>query len=135
MALELLHGSLATIDASLDGDSVKCAFGRWFAQIVRSASSTLTFCSGNWIEERPGAVQLVGRLDGFGSTGESFSSPLAFVTATDPIPAILTADTGTTLSFDANVFEDSLEMVAGGNSGRSIGFRSHGPVIAAGFTA
>lgn len=131
--MALLHGSLATIDASIDGDSLKCVAGRWFAQIVRGSSSVLTFCSGNWIEERPGALQLVGRIDGFGSTGEAASDILQYVTEDAPVAMVLTADTGKTLTFDANIFEDGLEMTAGGNSGRSIAFRSHGEVVSAGF--
>ena len=138
MAINLLHGSVSTLDVSFGGKSMKCAFGRWMAQIIRGASSVLTMCSGNWISERPGAMQLVGRLDGFAATGavaDTWTSPLAFITATSTIAAVLTADTGVTISFNANVFEDTMEMVAGGNSGRSIGFRSDGAVTVAGFVA
>lgn len=135
MALGLLHGSLATIDVSLDATSTKCIWGRWFAQFVRGATSITTFCSGGWIEERPGQIQMIGRLDGFASTGTAYSDPLVYITKATPVAFILTADTGKTLTFSGNVFEDSWEVVAAANAGRSIGFRSTGAVVSAGFTS
>lgn len=131
MALELLHGSLASIDISLGGTSVKCVFSRWMATIVRGATAATTFCSGGWVEEQPGMRQLLARLDGFASKGTAYSNPLTYITATDTIPVVLTADMGCTLTFEGNVFEDGIELNAAANGGRGISLRSSGAVVAA----
>lgn len=135
MALALLNGSQSTIDVSLDATSIKCIAGRWFAQIVRGATSATTFCNNGWVAETPGSLQLIGRIDAFASKGVAYSDPLLYVTKATAVAFILTADTGVTLTFSGHVYEDSMEVVAAANQGRSIGFRSTGAVVSAGFTS
>ncbi len=131
MALTLLSGTSANIDISLAGASVKCSFGMWSATFVRSATRTTTFCSGGWVEEQPGDKQLLFRLDGYAGKGVAHTDPSIYVTASSTTAVILTADTGCTLTFAGNVFEDGVQLVAAANSGRSISGRSSGSVTTA----
>lgn len=130
-ALTLLHGSQSTIDVTIESASIKCAFARWIATITRGSTRTTTFCSGGWVEEQPGDKQLLCRLDGYASKGTSFSDPLVWVTASATVSIVLTADTGCTLTFEGNVFEDGIELVASNNSGRGVSLRSSGAVSSA----
>jgi hypothetical protein len=131
MSLALLHGSNSAIDISLGGTSVKCSFARWIATITRGSTRTTTFCSGGWVEEQPGDKQLLARLDGYASKGVAYSDVLVWVTAAASIAVVLTADTSCTLTFQANVFEDGIELVASNNSGRGVSLRSTGAVTSA----
>jgi hypothetical protein len=128
MALAILTGSNTTTDISLGGTSVKCGFGRVAAQIVRGAFRTTTFCSGGWVAEIPGERQLVGSLLGYSIVGVAYADPLIWVTDEDGVAMIITAQTGATITFTANVFSDGLDLVAAANSGRNVDFRSTGTV-------
>jgi hypothetical protein len=129
--LSLLHGSNSAIDISMATVSVRCSFARWIATITRGSTRTTTFCSAGWVEEQPGDKQLLARLDGYASKGVSYSDVLVWVTSATAIAVILTADTGCTLTFNANVFEDGIELVASNNSGRGVSMRSTGAVTSA----
>jgi hypothetical protein len=128
MALAILTGSNSTTDVSMATVSVKCGFGRVAAQIVRGGFRTTTFCTGGWVAEVPGERQLVGSLLGYTITGVAYADPLIWVTDDDGVAMIITAMTGATLTFTANVFSDGIDLVAAANSGRNVDFRSTGTV-------
>lgn len=124
--LNFLHGSLSTIDVTVGGTSIKAAFGRWLAQIVRGATRRTTFADGGWVNEQPGDLQILGRLDGYLTKGTAWSDPFVWITSATVIAMVLQADTSCTLSGNANFFEDGADVVAAANAGRSPAFRSAG---------
>lgn len=129
MALSFLNGSLSTIAVSLGGTAVTCGFGRWLLQIVRGATRRTTFCDTGWVQEQPGDKQGVGQLDGYGTEGTPWSDVLIWITSATVIAFVLTANTGSFLTFSGNVFSDGLEVVAAANVGRGVGFRSTGAIV------
>jgi hypothetical protein len=126
MALSFLHGSLSTIDVTMGGTSIKAAFGRWLAQIVRGATRRTTFADGGWVAEQPGDLQILWRLDGYLTKGTAWSDIFTWITSATPIAMVLQADTGCTLSGSGNTFEDGADVVAAANAGRGVAGRSTG---------
>jgi hypothetical protein len=136
MALTLLDGTTAAIDFTLafsgsNQVSVKCAFSRISARMQRGFTDRTTFCSTGWVEEIPGMKQLLMSLAGYASKGTAYSDPLALFSDNVPRPFLFTADTGCTLTGNANAVSDGVDLVAAANSGRGIDLRSHGPVTSA----
>lgn len=133
MALELLDGTVATIDFSIAYSgtaqtSLKCAFNYLSARMQRGFTEQTTFCSSGWVQENPGMKQVLLHLDGFVSKGAVFSDPLALFADNIAKPFIFTATTGCTLSGSAHASLDAMGMRAAANSERGIDLRSYGPV-------
>lgn len=136
--LSLLDGTVATIDVSFgygaggtSTTSMKCAFNRISADIVREFTEKTTFCSSGWRSRQPGMKQLIGRLDGFASKGTIYSDPLALFADNTARPFVITVDTGCTLSGNMHAARDHIGLNAAANSERGIDFESTGEVVSA----
>jgi hypothetical protein len=66
------------------------------------------------------------QFDGYGTKGTPYSDPLLYITASSTSSLVLTADTSCTLSGAANAFQDGIDMIAAGNAGRGISWRTAG---------
>jgi hypothetical protein len=128
MAVVILTGSLSATDISLGGASVKCGFARIACQFTRGSTSSTTFCTSGWVSEIPGMRQAAGSIVGYAVKGVAWADPLVWVTASAPIAAVLTADTGCHIDMNINVFSDGIDLVAAANSSRGVDFRSDGAV-------
>jgi hypothetical protein len=129
--LSILDGSNANIDLSLDGNSYKCVFNFWTADIVRAFTEATTFCSSGWRSRVPGLKQLVGHAQGYASKGQAISDPSALIAEQSGIPIVLTADTGCTFSFTGHVSRSRTSFRAAENSDAGLDFESTGPVTVA----
>lgn len=137
MALALLDGTTAAIDMTIavaggtNQTSLKCAFGYMSADFVREMTEKTTFCSSGWRSRNPGMKQVVGHLDGFVSTGQSYSDPAAMMSGTTPLAFLFTATTSCTLTGNLHVVRDHMGLRAAANSDRGIDWESDGVVTSA----
>lgn len=131
MALQLLDGTNATIDISFNAISYKCVASYWSADLDRQFFESTVFCSGGWVDEIGGKKQLIGRMDGFASSGYAGSDPLALFNTSfqsTGFPFVLTANTGCYISGNANASRVHTGMRAALQSEFAIDFKSKGAV-------
>lgn len=135
MALVILNGTTASADISFATVSLKCAFSYMSFDFVREMFEQTTFCSSGWRSRIPGMKQLLGRLDGFATTGAAFSDPLAYMTTTVPVAIVATLDTSCTLTFSGFVNRSHVGLRAAGASEAGLDFESTGAVTSAWVTS
>ena len=127
----ILDGSNANIDLSFNGQSYRCVFRYWMADMVRQFTDATTFCSGGWRARTPGMMHLSGQAQGYASKGQPLSDPSLLITQQSGIPIVLTADSGCTFSFTGYVSRSHTAFHAAANSEAALDFESAGPVTVA----
>lgn len=130
MALELIDGTSGAVDISIDGHSAKCYTNYWSADFQKELFEQTTFCSTNWRTRKAGVKGWSGRATGFLPYNAANTDPTAAFDSDDPVPLVLTAFTGCTISGDAHISNVHVGVGAAGNSELSFNFDGDGvPVI------
>lgn len=136
MALALLDGTAAAVDTDVDADgaggsatvSVKCQFRVSTCSITQGTMSYVTFCSSNWVENRPTIKQATASLLGYASKGTTYSKPGSLLALTSATIYTATIDTGCTIAFTPVFTLDTVGITAFGESTRIVELVSSGTV-------
>lgn len=146
MSIQLLDGTTAAFGVTFAARSayggsagtaveLKCTATYWSADIMREMFEQTTFCSTGWRSRIGGMKQLIGRIDGFSSTGIVASDPLLYFANNFPIAVVATVTTSCTLTHDAFVNRRHEGMRAAGNSEAGYDYESFGAVTSAWVTS
>lgn len=129
MALKLLDGTAAAFDITINALSYKCLAAYVSADIVREFTERTTFCTtGGWRSRTPGMKQLIGRIDGFLTSGMPISDPSLLFANTTGYAFVITFDTGCTVTGTLHVGRMHMGLRAQANSEEGIDFESDGQV-------
>lgn len=121
----LLHGTLATIDATIAAASYKCHMSSMsFAFERRDQVVPPTFCGNLWEQAINSYKSIRGVMSGFLAKGDAQSKFGQFF-LTDTYPLVSGVfDTGCSISFTAVMLGDTAGTGAGTPSSRVIAFRN-----------
>lgn len=138
MALSLLDGSSATLDFTTGSSPVswKCVVSYMSIDLGRRLEDRTTFCTGGgWASGVPTMKQAAIRLDGFMSTGATFSDPLAMMATTAAVPFVATFFTGCTYTGNMHAVGQHSGMRAQGASEMGLSAVSDGAITSAWVTS
>lgn len=140
MALALLDGTTAAVDAAFDVDgagatataSLKCMFRSLVVDIQQDSFSYVTFCSANWEENRASIKRAVFGMTGYVGKGVTYAAPGSLMSATVAAATLtFTFDTSCTIVFNPLFKSDQNAINAFGDSARAVSGVSNGAVTVA----
>jgi hypothetical protein len=134
MALALLDGSTAAVDFTSGASPVswKCVVSYMSFDLGRRMEDRTTFCTtGGWAQGVPTMKQGAIRLDGFLSTGATYSDPILLFSSTAAVAFVATFHTGCTMTGNMHATGFHAGMRAQGASEMGVSAVTDGAVTSA----
>lgn len=136
MAVALLNGTSAATTLTAGGTDFSGTLGYISMDFVSEMFEQTVFGQSGWRGRIRGLKQLIGRGDGYESTGAAYSDPLAYFgtsggAVNTPTAFVYTATTSCTITFSGFVTRRHSGMRAGATSEAGYDIESFGPVATA----
>lgn len=120
MALQLLDGTSAAVNLTIDYQAYECHLNNLAVEFNRQTFQMVTFCSSNWETSVSGMKNMLFVGTGFLAKGDAASKLGQYMLDDDHVWVVATFDTGCTVSAESIITRDSGNIAGAGLSGRTI---------------